>query len=207
MGCGCGKSPCCCGPTNTANAAAARTARNSYDPSCYADPDASCYHESLAQSFVGLANCLRNILTESGLRHYRVSILHLRYPSGEQRFHGEPYVERTIPILPTPRVEGLEGLDEAVMSVGTQEVGTVTVSKINADLSEEDLRGFERHQHDYQPTQVVFWEIEFYGNRGDTVRRRFQLAGAPRRTMLGWQVRLQRAQDDRSLTGQVQLPD
>lgn len=207
-GCGCtgGTScaRCLCKPDVVA--AAERVAGTAYDPTCYSDPDPLCFQKSLAQRFIPLANRLRNMAVQPfGARLYRVRILHIRYPAGYDRYTGEPYVAKEIPILPIPKVDGIGSLDRSVTGVGTHEIGSVTVSKINAELSEEDLTGFPPGQHAFDPNQAAFYEITYLGKQ-TTWKRRFQLAGPPERELIGWKVTLIRATDDRQLSGEVQLP-
>lgn len=182
-----------------------------YDPSEFTSLDRDCFAKTLAQTFVPLANTLRNMLTDFGLRLYAVRIVHCRYPSGDRRGVGAPYVERVIPVLPTPKVSGFEGLDENIESVGTQEVGRLTLEHVNAELTEEQLQGFQgstgyRAQEGFDSNAYSFWEVELYAELGRTKKRKFQMVGPPTRKMLGWTVELQRSVDDRAVDGAVQLP-
>lgn len=146
---------------------------------------------------------LRDLLTFFGLRPMHVRIVRTRW-SGGAVGEGQEYVDLVRNILPTPKVEGMGSVENSVESGGMFEVGTVTVSKINANYTEEELRG---HDDDGAPPQsdaTVFWEIEFLGHNGASYQRRFHLKSNPEYKTLGWNVSLERAQQDRARNGEMQ---
>ena len=159
--------------------------------------DPESYRRTLAQKLSGnrLVDPLRDLLTRFGLRPYEVRVVRLRW-SGGARGEGEPFVEREWPILPTPKIDGLDGLTESIEGPGVQETGTATVTKISTEYSEEDLRGLLKGELQFPGDSEAFWEITFYGKR-DAKRRRFNLVGVPSRHTLGWECRLEKALGDR----------
>lgn len=159
--------------------------------------DPYSFGQTLAQKLSGnrLADPLRNLATRFGVRKYEVRIVRLRW-NGGTRGLGDPFVEHEWLIEPTPRVLGMNELNESVEGPGVQETGSVKVDRISTEYSERGLRGLDRTEETYPVDVEVFWEITFFGDR-TPIRRRFNLTSAPGRATFGWEVHLERALNDR----------
>jgi hypothetical protein len=157
---------------------------------------------TLARDFVGLADDLRDMLTQFGLRTYRVTIVRVRW-SGGRRGRGAASVVSEEPILPTPKISSLEALQELAQSVGVDELGAIDLSQISGTYTEDQLRGF-RDGDGIPADEEFFYEIEFFptdsANSGGSKKRRFFPRGAPTYFpgRLQWSVRLEKANEDRN---------
>lgn len=159
--------------------------------------------ESLATELIDVADDMRDLYTEFGVRRYVVRRLMIRW-SGERRGEGSQFVELSEEILPTPKVLDLETLTEVVNPAGVDEIGTIVLTQISGRYTEEQLRGVTARGEDLDLNQDFFYEIEFIlANGKDTFRRRFFPRGVPTYVpeQLQWQVRLERQRDDRLPNG------
>lgn len=156
---------------------------------------------TLARDFIGLADDLRDMLTEFGLRSYKVSRVRIDW-SGGKRGVGTPVVVFDEPMLPTPKIE-MDSLGDLLQPVGYSEQGVVTLSQISGTFSEPDLRGFASGTESLPPNQEFFYEIEFFPTDGVPHRRRFYPRSAPvyHPGKLQWTLRLEKADADRLENG------
>lgn len=144
-----------------------------------------------------LADKLRDLLVKFGLRSYNVRIVYTRWSGGE-RFKGQEYVVKTLPILPTPKLEGIGSLDETITAIDSQEFGSVKLSRISGRISEEELTGHMRDGAPLADDETMWWEIEFLSHTGSASKRRFSMAGVPEYHLLSWTVTLERSREDRT---------
>lgn len=161
--------------------------------------------QTLARDFIGLADDLRDMLTQFGLRTYKVSTVRVQW-SGGKRGRGTPVVISEEVILPTPKMSALDGLQELVQSVGLDEIGSLELSQISGRYSEEQLRGFTDAGQGIPQDQEFFYEIEFFPHEGPSKKRRFFTKAAPTYFpgKLQWSIRLEKANDDRARNGDPQ---
>lgn len=158
---------------------------------------------TLARRFVPLADSLRDSLTKFGLRVYNVRIVRVKWSGGE-RGVGVPELVKTTPILPTPQISDLNGLQDIVQLIGREESGSITVSQISGRYTEEELRGLEADGTGIGPDEEVFWEVEFPRPDGaPAIRRRFLPSSAPvyKPGALQWLIQLERSSEDRARNG------
>jgi len=160
---------------------------------------------TLARDFVDLADDLRDMLTQFGLRTYKVSMVRIEWTGGK-RGRGTAYVKEETPILPTPKISSLDALQDIVLSAGRTESGSIDLSQISGRFTEEQLQGFSEQGDGIPPNQEFFYEIEFFPHEGPSKKRRFFIKSAPSYTpgRLQWSVRLERANDDRAYNGNPQ---
>lgn len=136
------------------------------------------YQSTLARRLVPVADRLRNLNTRFGLRPYVVRQVRTRWSGGEQGV-GAEVVEDECALLPTPKVESMDGLSEILQPIGLDENGSLRVTEISGSYSEDDLLGLVDGK-DPEEGQQIYYEIEFMqANGAPSVRRRFTLAGAP----------------------------
>lgn len=154
---------------------------------------------TLARDFIGLADDLRDMLTQFGLRTYKVSMVRVRW-SGGRRGRGAASQVEVTPILPTPKISSLDALQELAQSVGVDELGAIDLSQVSGTYTEDQLRGF-RDGDGIPADEEFFYEVEFFpADGGPTKKRRFFPRGAPTYApgRLQWSVRLEKANEDRN---------
>jgi hypothetical protein len=165
--------------------------------------DTQRYNKTLVRRLCPLVNVLRDLVVRFGLRGYSVRLVKVRW-TGNRVGLGVPGAEQVTELLPTPKLEGLESLSETADSLGNIEVGSVTLTKINPLYTEEFLRGCARDGTRDENLEV-FYEIVFFGEGTEAVRRRFHLSGTPRYGVIGWQIELVRAHENRSRGGLAEI--
>lgn len=172
----------------------------------FSDPTAMEMSRTLGQRLICTADSLRDLFTQFGLRPYKVRLVRVRWAAGE-RGVGVPLVEHTLDILPTPLLQDLTAVTEVVNPVGLDEIGSVLVSEISGRFTEEELRFLLRDGTPPGPDEEIFWEIEFPRTDGyPSIKRRFFMRSAPFYSagQFQWQVRLERAHEDRARTGEYE---
>lgn len=167
------------------------------------DPTKMGLENTLAQKLIPVADSVRNLFTRFGLRTYKLRVVRVRWSGGE-RGRGTPHVRDTLDILPTPLVQDLTTLTEILNPIGLDEVGVVSVSEISGRFTDDQLRFLDDDGEQPGPDEEVFYEIEYpQPERGDSVKRRFSLRGAPHYSAgrFQWSLRLEKANEDRSRRG------
>lgn len=161
--------------------------------------------KTLVRSFIPLADSLRDLLTKFGLRIYKVTIIRVQW-SGGKRGIGAASVITSTPILPTPLIGDLNSLTAFIQSVGTDELGSLSISKISGRFTEEELRGLSKQGEEIPDDEEVYWEVEFPNQTGDALKRRFLMRAAPVYSpgSFQWTVRLERSHEDRARNGDVE---
>ena len=160
--------------------------------------------KTLAQKFIPLVDRLRDLKTKFGLAPYVVRIIRVRW-SGDHRGVGTPSVEKEMDLLPTPKVMDLGTMTEIVQPIGLDETGTILVTEISGRFTDDQLRFIDGQER--EKNEEVFYEIEYPQPGGKpTIRRRFYVRGTPfyHAGRLQWQVRLERAHQDRDDQGDLQ---
>lgn len=136
---------------------------------------------TLANELVPIADCLRQLMTDFGLRPYRVLLVWVAWSADENRDGwvrgselsvddrargaGAPTLVFEHEILPTPVVGPFTSTRKDVLSTGNTEDGTITVKQISASYSEDALMGLLPRFRDPQYPESLqkgisfFWEI------------------------------------------------
>lgn len=161
--------------------------------------------KTLASCLIPVADSLRDIYTQLGLRTYSVKILRTSWTGG-RRGVGVEYIKEQIDILPTPKISALDEITEILQPVGLDEVGAIRLTEISGRFTEDDLLGRIPNGIPIDKDEQIFYEIEF--PRLDSisgVKRRFVIRSAPYydATILQWSVRLERTREDRSRNGDL----
>lgn len=149
------------------------------------------------------ADQIRDIATRLGARPYRVILVWTRWSGGE-RGVGVEEVIREEPLLPTPQISTLNGIDQQVMSIGAEEVGGLKVTELPPRFSEDYLQGLAEDGCPIEPDQNFYWEIFFPRPDGsEGPRRRFVMKTTPsyQATDFEWTVDLVKAIQDRDRAG------
>ena len=163
------------------------------------------YPDTLAGSFIGLADDLRDMFTQFGLRPYTVRRMRVQW-SGGARGRGQPTVIFNEPILPTPKVTDISGLTELLHPIGLDEHGSLRLSEISGTYTEDDLRGLDARGKGPAVDVEFFYEIEYArpdGTAGE--KRRFFPSGAASYNAgkLQWTLTLEKSNEDRARDGSV----
>jgi hypothetical protein len=160
---------------------------------------------SLGQRLVPVADRLRALLTDFGLRPYTVSIVRTRWTGG-RRGVGEEVVVEEIRLRPTPAIADMTGVSAIASPAGLAEQGEILLSKISGTMTEEQLRGISSDGTAIDADEQFFYEIHFPrvdGSPGE--RRRFFPTSAPYYNAGGlqWQVQLRKQNAERQRGGDV----
>jgi hypothetical protein len=161
--------------------------------------------DTLAQELVPVADELRDLRVQFGLRPYMVHVVRTRW-SGGRRGVGQEVVVSDTAILPTPLISDLTGLGLTVTPAALDEVGQITLSEVSGAYTEDQLLGWSDAGERPGPDEQVFYEVEFLlpgGGPGE--RRRFSTRSAPyyQADRFQWVMTLARASDARSRTGEL----
>jgi len=172
--------------------------------SATAQPQPLC--DTLARTLIPTADVLRNLYTTFGLRPYVVSLVKTRWSGGRRGIGSELLEADPVAILPTPLVSDLTSLSEINTPIGLDEYGEVLLSQVSGVYSEDFLRGHDNDGRPVQTDEQFYYEVEFpppcEGRDGQ--RRRFVLRGAPMyyADRFQWNIRLERARQDRTRSGE-----
>ncbi|GAC1446924.1 MAG: hypothetical protein PVSMB8_04850 [Vulcanimicrobiaceae bacterium] len=168
---------------------------------------------TLAHRFGRIGNNLRQLATKLGARPYRVFLVWVTW-SGPERGVGDQRLFKEDEILPTPLVKSLDGVSLSASGAGVIPIGSIEVSEINAYRTNDELIGkmIPTPHEDQIPNPIDFFYEVHEDGRGDPlpVRHRYRVLSPPvrRATRVDWIVRLERASEDRSRTGLLQIgPD
>ena len=204
-GCGCGGGSDCggCGPKyhNVTGGAGAR--ENALQRPLSAGTTTLC--DTLAFNLIGVADGLRDLYTQFGLRPYRVALVRTRW-SGGRRGIGVEIVISSTNLLPTPKMTDMAALTEINSAIGLDETGEVVLTEVSGAFTEDQLRGHPfGNGEPVFPDEQFYYEIEFppacAGKDGE--RRRFTVKGAPMyfADRFQWNIRLEKQRQDRSRYG------
>ena len=137
---------------------------------------------TLAEDLVGVADDVRALYTEFGLRPYRVWLVWVAWRQDEnadgviddgedridvdERGAGRPELLAEIELLPTPRVGPLSGVRQDLDAVGLTERGGLTLDQVSPSYAEDLLMGLlEEFRDPARPNQLkagisFFYEVQ-----------------------------------------------
>lgn len=161
--------------------------------------------DSLANNLFRTANRVRNIASRLGMRPYVVRIIRVGW-LGPRRYQGQKEILSTFTILPTPKVTLYEALVDDQLPIGRQTTGSVVVTEINPDLTEDQLRGIPEGLSAVPKHHEIFYEIEYPHENQGSRKRRFHLDTVPYYSAerLEWSVGLVAASSDRTRAGDLE---
>ncbi len=149
---------------------------------------------TLADSLVQVADSVRQLATNFGVRPYRVRLVWLRYTQAEFPPGGLPEPEelalddmvgaggvsllREIEVLPTPRVQTTDSIGRRLMQTGLSEAGNISISRISRSFSEDVLRGLLPEYRDPAAPEVLAPGIQFFWEVQEDRIQRFSNIGA-----------------------------
>lgn len=156
---------------------------------------------SLVESMAPIVDEMRQMAVDAGLRYYEVFTVVVRWSGGE-RHRGTPTVLSEQPFLPIPEVSGTSGVDRELRAGGSVRRGGIWLRKLSPRYTIDDiLLLFPR---ELRPDEEHFIEVRGDARDGaNTPRDRYVIAGRPERKAWGWEVRLIKADEDRTRQGGV----
>jgi hypothetical protein len=163
------------------------------------------FGQTLGQQLIPVADDLRDLQTQFGLRPYRVRIIRTRWTGG-RRGIGEEVVSSEMEILPVPLVSDLTSLAEIVSPVGLDEHGGIVLSEVSGRYTDDQLRGLDIDGTPPAEDEQVMYEVEFPRSDGKPgERRRFHIRSAPHyfADEFQWRVPLERAHEGRDRRGEL----
>lgn len=189
---------CACGGVNRPGCSCSASQFTRLDPAAISS--------RLVPNLTCIADNVRDVATQLGARVYEVHLVHTQW-SGGQRGLGVQNVLSDVVILPTPLVTSFDSLAQELLSIGSNEKGTLRVSQISPRYDEYTLRGWLKG---LPPDEGVnfFYEVTFPQPPGkqQPPRRRFTLQGVPSYEPLrfGWAVSLVKAYANRAADGEME---
>lgn len=156
---------------------------------------------SLVESLGVVADSLRQIFTDVGLRPYRVHSVVYRWSGGEVG-RGTATVVSDREFLPTPKLNDTAGIAGELRSSGLVERGTVRLEQISPRYTEDEVR-LLLHDYPLPRGDQGFIEVRVDARDGSTERRRFIVRGVPYRDAqrFEWRAALLRQDADRARSG------
>lgn len=140
--------------------------------------------QTLAESLVGVADDIRQLATDFGMRPYRVFLVWIGYTADENADGlldvdeqgisaddrtigaGRPYLIAELELLPTPRVGPLGGVRQNLEPMGLTESGGLTIDQVSPSYSEDLLLGLlpdvvdPQRPEQLRPGVQFFYEIQ-----------------------------------------------
>lgn len=167
---------------------------------------------TLAGRLVPVADRLRNLLAKTGVRVYRVYIVHA-YWTGPKRGVGDQIIASRSEIVPVPRVRDLNAVRRNVLASGLTEEGDIIVDQISAKYTEDDLSCRTPDNIDPQIPRTSLKTVEFWyeiqenrpSNPPPPIRRFSPPVATPMlsRGGLAWTVILTKQGEDRGRRGEA----
>lgn len=155
------------------------------------------------EDLAGVADDLRQLYTDFGLRPYRVFSVVVAW-SGGSIGRGNAAVVSEKEFLPTPLVD-LRPVRTTMRTGGRVEDGDGYLKEVSPRYTEEDIQALF-HQHPLPAGHEGFLEVRVDARDGTAVpRRRFVVQGAPyrRADAFDWAVRMSRQRADRTPLGKL----
>ena len=149
----------------------------------------------------GVADELRQLYTDLGLRPYRVFSVQEQWSGGKVGV-GIPAVVAEVELLPTPLLDQ-RPLRRKMNQGGFTEDGSVMLRQISPRLTEDEVALLCCGDRTI-PGRETYLEVRHDARDGsDVVRRRYTIQGVPAREAgkFQWQVRLIKANPDRDRNG------
>lgn len=157
--------------------------------------------KTLGRQLIQVVDTLRDIPVQFGLRPYEVHLVRTRWTGGERGVGYEVVISDT-PILPTPLITSLDGVQRIVNAVGLDEIGSVRLEQVSGRYAEGFLSGTDAQGNPQDPDTQCYYEVQFPtpGTISDGApRRRFFPSSAPSydASRFMWTLTLERSHVDR----------
>lgn len=155
-----------------------------------------------------MADEIRQLATDFGVRPYRVFLVRLRW-TGTERGAGQAEEVLRREILPTPFVEDLSQTRRRASEAGMLEDGGTRISRISLTFTEDELLGRDPAGAEPAENEEFFYEVvEDGGETKPPRRRRYITNGVPLcdRMNVQWIVSVTRQQYEMGRDGQPEFP-
>jgi hypothetical protein len=116
---------------------------------------------TLMVGLIPIVDSARQLINNFGLCPYRVFLIHVLWPSG-RRGVGNPVVISNRELLPAPKVVDMSATTEILQAFGRSEDGGLSVERISARYSEDDLLGVTPDLKDLVPDSTDTANVDFF---------------------------------------------
>lgn len=127
----------------------------------YRAPPAFKEPSTLVGTLVPVADRLRQLLADTGVRIYRVWMVHA-YWTGGARGKGDRVVGSGVEIQPMPRVRDLNAVRRNLTATGVTAEGDIIIDQISARYTEDDLMGRTPDRIDPNTPRTSMGGTEFW---------------------------------------------
>ena len=162
---------------------------------------------SLAEDLGDVADDMRQLYTDFGLRPYRVFSVIIEWTGGEL-YRGEPRVICEKEFLPTPYID-LRPLYSNYTEAGILQHGDIVMREVSPSITEDQIRELCFNGEPLPKNQQGFIEVTHDRRKGNMPkRRRFVVRGAPWHDAekFQWVVALSEEDDERNRNGAINQP-
>lgn len=152
---------------------------------------------TLVEQLGAVADDLRQLHTDFGMRPYTLHAIRIRWTGGEIG-RGEDVVVFDEPLLPTPKTDGISSMTRTSTNAGGEERGDVRVSQISPLYTEDQIQRY--FAPELRKDEEGFIEIRVDSRDGVTARKRFVVEGTPERRpgRFDWTVVLRKQDENRA---------
>ena len=170
------------------------------DPDLHPNPNPS---QSLVESLGSVADDIRQLYTDFGLRPYTVVSVVIGWTGGKPG-RGDAFIVQETPLLPTPQVVDMKPVRGMAKPAGFDEEGSILLTQISPRYTEDDINTIF-HVQPLPIDREGFLEVRVDSRDGSTTRRRFRVQGTPYRDAdsFEWSTRLVLESHDRSRDGAI----
>ncbi len=166
--------------------------------------DAAGYARSLVSQLAPVADSVRNLATQMGLRPAAVRIVTSRF-AGRRPGVGAEVILSVEDLVPTPEVLGLDGISyQDTEMAGYFEAGGVVLKGVSLTYAQDKLALIDPVELlGSDPSVTRYYEIEVLAGPKTGDKMRFRPSGRPhwQPGSVNWVVPLERVQGDRTRSG------
>ena len=116
---------------------------------------------TLTVGLIPIVDSARQMLSNFGMRPYRVFLVHVLWPSG-RRGMGNQVVISNRELLPAPKVVDMSATTEILHAFGRDEEGGLSIEQISAKYSEDDLLGVTPDLAELIPSGTDTANVDFF---------------------------------------------
>ena len=160
---------------------------------------------TLTVGLIPIVDSARQMLSNFGMRPYRVFLVHVLWPSG-RRGMGNQVVISNRELLPAPKVVDMSATTEILHAFGRDEEGGLSIEQISAKYSEDDLLGVTPDLAELVPSGTDTANVDFFYEVQEArptspqpASRRYVPSSVPMlsRGSLSWKISLTKQDYDR----------
>ena len=169
----------------------------------FAQLDGLSSEGTLAHRMIRVADRMRDLRVRFGLRPYVVHMVRTRWSSGVRGKGPEITISDDV-LLPVPLISDLTGLALTADAAIFNEVGSLVLSEVSGQYSENMLRGRGSKGEPIPDDESFWYEVELVGAES-AERRRFSIRSAPtyQASRFQWVITLYVAAGGRGRDGEL----